>query len=290
MKKIIFLCFFVNLLFAPLYAAASENLTPKYPNCVHQNKYFFPSKYYSFSKKYPAPSYRWVDKVKQDDQIVSGSGMEQVDGSKMYSWIAMYKIDITNDGICDWFVDSSVPHSTGGGRSSANVIYVGGINNWHRIGFEVDYLRPDERGYSKNERNLRKFFYGEDPLIVRDSVKKINYIILAYHKQHTENVMRPGYRIYLWDSKSKSLLKLDKWEPDSAAAAVYSFFKLNGASSVLNRNIHSTNSANIVKFNIEIEQLELRELCEPSALQRAIDFPASYEAVSPYIKLNCFKR
>lgn len=290
MKKLIFLYFYINLLVSPLYVAASENLTLNYPNCVQHNKYFFPEKYYFFSKKYSAPSYRWVDKVKQDDQIVSGSGMEQVDGSKIYSWISMYKIDITNDGVCDWFVDSSVPHSTGGGRSSANVIYVGGTNNWLRIGFEVDFLRPDEIGYSKNEGNLRNFFYGEDPLIIHDSVKKINYIILAYHKQHTENVMRPGYRIYLWDSKSKLLMKLDKWEPDSAAAAVYSFFKLNGARGAGHNNIHSTNSIDIVKFNKEIEEGELRELCEPSAPQRSVDFPASYELVSQYIKFNCLKR
>lgn len=39
----------------------------------------------------------------------------------------------------------------------------------------------------------------------------------------------PGYRIMMWDENKRSLLVLDKWEPQSTAAQVYAFFKKHGA-------------------------------------------------------------
>ena len=121
--KILFFC--LSLFASAVHAQGLLKLTLDYPKCKNKNSSVLPEKYYTFPKKYPSPSYRWVNRVKRSDVFANGAGLEQADGSRIYSWISMYKFDVTNDGVCDWFVNSSVPHSSGGGRSSANIIYVG---------------------------------------------------------------------------------------------------------------------------------------------------------------------
>lgn len=91
-----FLCA-VCCLRAVTTSAAEMKLTLDIPACKMPPGKPLPAKYYAIAKK--RKEYRWVQKVRPDQMIVSKGGNERVDGSRMYNWHTFTKLDI-NGGWC----------------------------------------------------------------------------------------------------------------------------------------------------------------------------------------------
>lgn len=127
----VFLCA-VCCLSAVTTSAAEMKLTLGAPACKMPWTKPLPSKYYDIASKWK--EFRWVQKVRPDQMTVSKGGDERVDGSRMYDWYTFNKMDINGDGICDWFLTSLAPYSTGGDSGALNTVYLGVTSGWRRVG------------------------------------------------------------------------------------------------------------------------------------------------------------
>jgi hypothetical protein len=256
-------------------------LTAEVPACRMPAAKVLPDKYYALAKK--NKEFAWVRKASADDHEVSGNGWERVDGSSMFTWFAFSRVDLNNDGLCDWFVHAAAPISTGGNRDSINTLYLGRKNGWQRIGAAVPADKPDELGFGKTEEEQGQYLFGEEFGVIHDPASKTNYLVGAFYNRHEHASSKPGYLIQVGDKDRHTLRLLDKWDPTSKAAAVYAFFKAHGA-----RMPASTKTApqdTIERFDPEIEALEREQACNPDSPQRAS--PKLYGAVSPYLLARC---
>lgn len=189
-----------------------------------------PAKYYNIARKWK--EYRWVTNVRPGDLIASGSGDERVDGSRMFDWYTFGKLDINGDGVCDWFLTSLAPYSTGGDGGVLNTLYLGGPTGWRRVGARIPGDKPDGLGWGNAGNDQANFTFSSDvPLTLWDEKNRTPYLIGWFDNRHEpgRSMNRYGYRIYHWEKSRNTLQELDKWEPGSAAAQVYAFFRQHGA-------------------------------------------------------------
>jgi hypothetical protein len=265
----------------PTVHAQDMHLSLAVPKCTQSPGRTLPDKYKTLAKK--DKQYRWLAKANGDDDRIAGNGAERADGSSMYDWLQFFRLDINNDGICDWYLDASAPLSTGGDRDSINTLYLGQKNGWLRIGAEVPDNKPDELGIGSTTAQQRRYLFGEDVGIVHDASGNTNYLVTAFFDRHDRRSSKPGYRIFVWDADKKTLRLLDKWQPGSKAAGVYAFFKQHGAYSPSPNGAKAEDR--ILAFDPDVEAFELEEACDPDSPQRS--FPESNDPVSPYLLARC---
>ena len=84
-------------------------------------------------------AFDWVHKATANDRIVSGDGWERSDSPNMSNWFGFYRVDLNNDGICDWYLNALTPIATGGDRDTINTLYIGGPSRWARIGADIPW-------------------------------------------------------------------------------------------------------------------------------------------------------
>lgn len=256
-------------------------LTTDVPECRMPSGRVLPGKYYKVAAIHK--EFRWVLKVPPDARLVGEAGWERIDGSSMFDWFTFYRVDLNNDGYCDWYVNISSPVSTGGDRDSINTIYLGGSKRWSRIGATLPDDKPDGLGRGQSNDEQEDYLYGEDIAVVHDAASKMNYFITAFYDRHVQRDRMPGYRLFDWDSGKQTLRLLDKWQPGSKAAEVYAFFKAHGAREPGDKP--ATVSDAIQKFDPGIEARELEVLCDPNSSQRSS--PDLYPPVSPHLLAHC---
>lgn len=262
-----FLCA-VCCLSAAATSAAEMRLTLDAPACKMPPGKPLPAKYYGIAKKWK--EFRWVQKVRPDQMIVSGAGDERVDGSRMYDWYTFNKMDINGDGICDWFLTSLAPSSTGGDSGVLNTLYMGSSAGWQRVGAVIPDSKPDGLGWGRSDAQQAEFAFSSDaPLVVWDHKGRIPYLIGWFDRRHsTGRQDQEGYHVYRWNAAKNTLEELDKWAPGSAAAQVYAFFKQHGAVDVT-----ETGAGRVRKFDPEVEQTEFTFGCkDEAALKRSPHF------------------
>jgi hypothetical protein len=237
-----------------------------------------PAKYGTLAKKWK--DFAWLRQVTRDDESAGGNGWERIDGSSIHSWFTFARIDVNNDGWCDWYVNASAPMSTGGDDDTINTLYLGkGSGGWSRIGATLPDNKPDELGFGNAYAEQERYLFGEDATVIHDAASATNYIVTALYDRHVQRYAHPGYRILAWDTGKNTLRPLDKWEPGSKAAAVYAFFKAHGA------YVPSAKAAKpedrIAHFDPEVEAYEFDEACDAhrSAEEKA--------AVSPHLLAQC---
>jgi hypothetical protein len=164
-------------------------------------------------------------------------------------WYDFQKSDIDADGYCDWLGTLTIPHSSGGDRSSVNVIYRGRPRGWERIGPPVaarDY--PVDLGTGAGDDDYDWF---EDAATLRDKATNKVYVIGAFRSRHTSARSKPGYHVYAWEQSKHTFVELDKWGDGRAPAAkAYAYFKEHGAFGGENGR---------QEFDHDIEQGEMRE-------------------------------
>ena len=282
MKKI---CLFMNgLILAAATATAqgaSMQLTLDMPDCRMPPGKPLPDKYQALARK--EKEFAWVRDAKPDDHAVSGNGWERIDGSSNHTWFAFSKIDLDNDGMCDWYLHAASALSSGGDRDSINTLYFGRKNGWLRVGATVPANKPDELGFGKTNEQQAHYLFGEEVSVIHDAKNRVNYLVSAFYNRHVRRDSLPGYRILAWDAGRQSLRLLDKWEPGSKAAEVYAFFKTHGA------RIPSAKDAvpedALDRFDHEIEEDEIAQACNPDSPQRSS--PELYGAVSRYLLARC---
>lgn len=232
-----------------------KKLSLNIPECKAPPGKPLPIKYYTVAKKFK--EFQWVYKVKRSDLSASGEGDERVDGSKMYDWYSFIKLDINNDGWCDWFTTSLAPVSTGGDSITLNTLYFGGPTGWKRFGATIPKDKPDGLGWGKSSSEQQNYSYSsEPPLIIRDASTNRNYLIGSYNYRSVSG--HPGYHIYSWNKKKHTLTHLNKWLPGSVGYQVYAYFKQHGA---VDPTEEKSSIDRIVKFNPEIEKRELSLKC-----------------------------
>lgn len=266
MNKVLFCCGAFFLYFSYLgwtIASAPDDLqlSLDIPRCKSATGAALPDKYYEAAKVWE--EYDWVQDVKPDDFIAGGSGLERVDGSKMYDWLEFSKIDLNDDNLCDWFVVSSAPYSTGGDSGTLNTIYLGYSSEWKRVGASMPDDRPDELGFGNSSNEQSQFaFSSEALLIVYDQKDPKSYFIGRFNdRAYTGRSDQRGYHIYVWDAERDTLEELDKWESGSTAAQVYGWFKEHGA-------VDPTviGSGRLVEFRPDEEKWELSFGCRDEDL------------------------
>ncbi len=255
--------------------AQAQGLTLDIPACKPGPAKALPDKYYALAKQHK--DFVWAPKTLREAATAGGAGWERVDGSGMHNWFAFRRIDINNDGYCDWYLDASVPLSTGGDRDSINTIYLGRPGGWSRIGASIPDNKPDQLGSGKAEAEQLNYLFGEEPGVIHDAGQKINYVITALYSRHARRSDLPGYRILTWDAAGKTLRALDKWQPGSKAAAVYAYFKRNGAY-VAPVSGETPEEARL-SFDIDQEKSELNQACDANAEQAA--------TLSPHLRAAC---
>lgn len=242
---------------APVATSAAEiKLGLDAPACKMPKGKPLPSKYYSIAKKWK--QFRWVNNVQTDEMVISKEGDERVDDSRMYDWYTFSKIDINSDGICDWFLTSLAPYSTGGDSGVLNTLYLGTTSGWRRIGADIPNDKPDGLGWGNANNQQAEFAFSSDwPLIVWDIENKIPYLIGWFETRHsTGRQDQEGYHVYRWSKTKNTLEELDKWAPNSVAAQVYAYFKRHGAV-----NVTETGPDRVSEFDSSIEQSEFDRGC-----------------------------
>jgi hypothetical protein len=248
--------------------AAELQLSLDIPACKMPRGKPLPAKYYAIAKKWK--EYRWGNKVKFSDLIADGSGYERIDGSRMYNWHTFGKLDINGDGVCDWFLTSLAPYSTGGDSGVLNTLYFGTASAWRRVGAAIPNYKPDVLGAGNSSNEQSNFAWSsETPYVIRDRQSGTPYLIGYFASRSISGRQdHEGYHIYTWSPRKNTLQELDKWEPDSAAARVYAFFKQHGAADPT-----QTGADRIVHFDPEFEKSEFDRGCkDEEALKRSIHF------------------
>jgi hypothetical protein len=251
------------------------------PECHMPPGQMLPQKYQKLAKRYK--EFAWALKTAPNDRTVEGNGWERVDGSSMYNWFQFSRIDINNDGYCDWYLNASAPMSTGGDSDSINTIYLGQKNGWLRIGASIPDNKPDQLGSGNAYDEQKRYLFGDEVGVLHDASAKINYLITAFDNRNVQHQNKPGYRIFIWDSDKKTLRLLDKWEPGSKAAEVYGFFKAHGAWVPAPTTVAPADR--ILHFDPQVEAFELEQACNPASPQRS--FPENNGPVSRYLLARC---
>lgn len=258
--------------------ASDFNLTLDIPLCKMPPGKALPAKYYSLANKYK--EFRWVNEVRTVDSIAGGQGGERIDGSGIYNWYGFGKLDINGDGWCDWFLTSLAPYSTGvGGADQLNTLYLGSTSGWKRVGAMVPSGKPDNLGWGNDNEQKRFAFSSGSPLVIRDATTGIIYLIGIFNERYETGRAAYGYRLYTWSPHKNTLQELDKWEPGSAAAQVYAFFKQRGAVDPT-----QTEAGRIVHFDPEFENTEFDRGCKNEAvLKRSIHFAGACKSPRPAV-------
>ena len=257
--------------------AQDMRLTTEIPACRMPAGPVLPAKYGKLATKWK--DFAWLRQVTRNDEFAGGNGWERIDGSAIHSWFAFARIDVNNDGWCDWYVDASAPMSTGGDDDTINTLYLGKGSGWSRIGATLPDNKPDELGFGKAYDEQDRYLFGEEPAVIHDAASATNYIVTALYSRHVRRYAYPGYRILAWDAGKNTLRPLDKWEPGSKAAAVYAFFKAHGA---YEPSAMSTPPPDrIIHFDPEVESYEIDMACDrdKSAEEKA--------AISPHLLAQC---
>ena len=265
MKKI---CLFANgLILATATATAqgaSMQLTLDMPDCRMPPGKPLPDKYQALARK--EKEFAWVRDAKPGDHAVNGNGWERIDGASNHTWFAFSKIDLDNDGMCDWYLHAASALSSGGDRDSINTLYLGRKNGWLRVGATVPANKPDELGFGNSDAEQSRYLFGEDISVIHDAATRTNYFITAFYSRHVSYASLPGYRIMMWDENKRSLLVLDKWEPQSRAAQVYAFFKTHGARRPALKTEQSSDT--LEQFDPDTETFEIAQACDVTATPR----------------------
>ena len=257
--------------------AQDMRLTTEIPACRMPAGAVLPAKYGKLGKKWK--DFAWLRQVTSNDEFAGGNGWERIDGSSIHSWFTFARIDVNNDGWCDWYVDASAPMSTGGDDDTINTLYLGKGSGWSRIGATLPDNKPDELGFGNAYDEQDRYLFGEEPALILDAASATNYIVTALYSRHVRRYAYPGYRILAWDAGKNTLRPLDKWEPGSKAAAVYAVFKAHGA---YEPSAMSTPPPDrIIHFDPEVESYEIDMACDrdKSAEEKA--------AISPHLLAQC---
>lgn len=265
---------------ASVASAQGVQPTTQLPACRLPVK-SFPAKYEKLART--DKGYAWIRKAAPADAEVSGNGGERADGSAMYTWLSFYRVDLDNDGQCDWYLNASAPLSSGGDRDSINTLYLGRKNGWLRIGATVPAHEPDEPGVGKTTEQQAHYLFGEEIGVIHDAAGKTNYLVASFPSRHVRGDSLPGYRLQVWDADKKTLRLLDKWEPGSKAAAIYAFFKAHGAR--LPAASTAAPADTILRFDAEVDAYERAQACNPDSPQRSA--PDLYGAVSRHLIARC---
>jgi hypothetical protein len=251
-------------------------LTTEVPKCRMPASKVLPDKYYKLAGAFK--EYRWVSKVGAEAHVIDEKGLGRAEGSSMFDWLTLYRVDLNNDGICDWYVAMSAPISTGGDKDSINTIYLGEPKGWTRIGFSGPSDKPDELGFGKSADQQESYLFGEEIAIVHDALSHTNYLLTSFSDRNVQRDRKPGYRLFVWDSAGKTLRLLDKWQPGSKAAEIYAFFKAHGAQQPSDK----TASDELQKFDPDVEAYELAEAC---SADKSPQTPSGL--VSPHLLAHC---
>ena len=260
----------------PAAHAQAPSFTTDIPACRMPAGSPMPDRYLGLARRYK--EFAWVKKVKRADMGAYGNGWERIDGSSMYEWFAFYRVDLNNDGYCDWFVNAAIPLSSGGDRDSINTLYLGQRKGWRRIGPPIPADRPDGLGSGKSDEQQSRYLFGEEPALLYDPAARVRYIITGFDTRHTQRLAWPGYRIFVWDDGASTLRLLDKWAPGSNAAAAYDYFKAHGAR--MADTAREKPEDTVTAFDPEVEAYEVEQACESA--------PASVgEGPSPHLLARC---
>lgn len=258
-------------------SAQSMNLTADIPACRAPTGSVLPAKYEKLARKYK--EFAWVREARPDDDELNGSGWEQVGGSSMYSWFEFQRVDLNNDGYCDWYVNALAPTSSGGDRMTINTLYMGQKSGWIKNGANMPDNKPDELGFGDSYAQQKRYLFGEEISVLHDTASKTNYIITAFYNRHEEHMMKPGYRILAWDPDKNTLRLLDKWEPGSKGAEVYAFFKAHWARTPAKTGSPDSDTMN--SFDPELEEIELEAACDAGSSWR------DPKTISPHLLARC---
>jgi hypothetical protein len=237
---------------------AAKELTTDVPACTMPAGRALPDVYYARPRH--GKVLAWASAVTRMQGVAGGEGQERYDGTGIRDWFDFVQVDLNNDDICDWFVTMSAPDSSGGDHDTLNTLYLGQTKGWQRIGAHVAPGDVDMLGSRRSQAEQKDFLFGEGIATIHDTAARVNYFVTSFQDRDTGQSIRPGYRIFTWDGQKKTLRLLDKWLPGSIGAQVYAYFKSHGA--------HSSDSAakgGLVKFDPEVEALELSERCQPGA-------------------------
>jgi len=236
-------------------------LSIEVPACKTAAEKVFPAKYYGIAKKWE--EFRWLKKVRLNDLSLSGNGDERIDGSSMFDQYYFGKLDINGDGLCDWYVISLAPYSSGGDSGVLNTVYVASPKGWIRLGAVIPDDKPDGLGWGTSSQYQSEFSFSSEMLLsLWDQKTGKPYLIGWFEsRRYSGRQDQDGYHIYIWDSVKNKLKELDKWQPQSAAAQVYAFFKKNGAV-----DTSTTGIDRLVNFDPKIEKDELEKGCSNESL------------------------
>lgn len=220
--------------------------------------------------------FRWVARVPAGLSEVYGEGWERVEGSGMRDTFSFVRVDLDGDGLCDWYLTSSAPQSSGGDRSSFNTLYLWRAGRWLRLGADVPAGKPDVLGLGRTDAQRPAWLLGEGLALLHDRAAGRTWFITWHEARNDAASDAPGYRLRLWDAARQRLVAQDKWQAGSAAAGVYAHFKAQGARGTGGDPI-------IVRFDPAIEAAERRELC---ARRGVAALPAA-EVLPPPPDLSC---
>jgi hypothetical protein len=233
-------------------------LTTVVPACTMPEGRVLPLAYYAWPRH--GKPLAWAAATTALQGIASGEGQERYDGSGLHDWFELTRVDLDNDGTCDWFVTMSAPDSSGGDHDTLNTLYLGRPTGWERVGARVRPGDVDTLGSGRSDEDQHDFLFGEGLATIHDAMTRTNYFVTAFLERATQQSSTSGYRIFNWDVSRKTLRLLDKWQPGSPGAQVYAFFKAQGA--------HSSDArapAGLVKFDPAVEARELNDRCQPGA-------------------------
>ena len=196
----------------------------------------------------------------------------------MRDWFSFARVDLDGDGICDWYLTSSAPQSTGGDCSSFNTLYLWRSGRWLRLGVDLPAGKPDVLGLGHTDEQRLAWLLGESLALLRNGATGQTWFITWHEARNEAALDAPGYRLRLWDPVRQRLVAQDKWKAGSAAAAVYAYFKAHGARG-------TGSEPGQVNFDPAIEAQERSTLCE----QRSIGGvpPVGAEVLPPPPDLSC---
>ncbi len=257
----------LSCLLAVTVSAAEMKLTLDVPTCKMPPGKPLPAKYYALAKR--SKDFRWALKVRNIDSSVGGSGWERIDGTNMRDSYGFIKLDLNNDGLCDWFLISLAPYSTGGDSGVLNTLYLGSSAGWQRVGMRIPDNKPDCLGCGDSSEAQYLFAFSSDDLpVIWDRAHQTSYFVGRFYSRREGRPDQAGYHIYRWDDRKNTLVELDKWQPGSPAAEVYDFFKKHGAV-----NVAGTGPDRSVAFDPEVEREEYLFNCkDETTLKRSPSF------------------
>ena len=182
--------------------ASPMSLTKVIPECKFVTPHIVPDAYLTASRR--KHGFAWVKEANRKSTSIGGQGNERA--SNLYDWFRFTRLDLNNDGNCDWYVNLSAAFSSGGDRDSTNILYLGSPKGWLRIGGSFAPGKLDELPTN----NEAAYLFGEQVAVIHDKAAHINYFIAWFEDRNGNKIMRPGYRIFKWNEAHKTLELLDK--------------------------------------------------------------------------------